>query len=434
LARRRLKNTYFFVKMHLNIIPTPMTETKKIFNLIQKEIQRQRDGLVMIASENYASPAVLAAIGTPLSNKYSEGYPGKRYYTGNQHIDEIESLAQKLALKMFNLNEKEWQANVQPHSGSSANLAAYLGLLKSGDKILAMDLGAGGHLTHGSPVNFSGRLFNFVFYGVDPKTCRLDYREINRLALKHKPKMIVCGATAYTQKIDFKKFGQIAKKTNSLLLADIAHIAGLIIGGAHPSPFPFADVVTFTTHKTLRGPRSAAIICRAPLASAINKAVFPGLQGGPQENIIAAKAICFSEALTPKFKRDQIQTVKNAKALAQTLMENGIKLIAESTENHLVLIDCQPLKISGRTGANLLAETNIYTNANLIPFDPATPLNPSGIRIGTPALTTRGMKEKETKIIGQWIAQILKNPADQQFRRQIKMQVIRLTKKFPIYQ
>ncbi|HPN81231.1 MAG TPA: serine hydroxymethyltransferase [bacterium] len=406
---------------------------QKIFQLITQETKRQQNSLVMIASENYASPNVLKAMGTPLSNKYSEGYPGKRYYTGNQFIDEIETAAQALALKMFGLNNKNWHANVQPHSGSSANLAAYLGLLKPGDKILALDLGAGGHLTHGSPVNFSGQLFNFVHYSVNPRTGKFNYQEIARITKREKPKMIVCGATAYTQKINFKKFGAIAASVNALMLADIAHIAGLIIAKVHPSPFPYADVVTSTTHKTLRGPRSAFIICKKTLAKQIDRAIFPGLQGGPQDHITAAKAVCFQEALSAKFARDQKQTVKNAQTLAQTLIDQGLKLVAESTENHLVLIDCQNLNLSGKQGAELLAEAAIYTNANMIPFDPATPLNPSGIRIGTPALTTRGLKDKEMKQIGQWIAQILHNPADQKLRQQIKQKVSHLTKKFPLY-
>ncbi len=404
-----------------------------IISLIEKEIKRQRESLVMIASENYASMDVLLAMGTPLSNKYSEGYPGKRYYTGNKYIDQIESTAQKLALKMFGLPETKWHANVQPHSGSSANLAVYLGLLNPGDKILGMDLGAGGHLTHGSPVNFSGKLFKFSHYSVNPKTNKFDYDEISRVAQKAKPKLIVCGATAYTQKINFKKFKHIADSVGAYLLADIAHIAGLVIGGVHPSPFPHADIVTTTTHKTLRGPRGAIIICRSELAKPINKAIFPGLQGGPLDNIIAAKALCFNECLSAKFKRDQVMTVKNAETLAKTLTAEGIKLIAESTQNHLILVDCRNLNISGKVGADVLAEAGIYTNANMIPFDPATPLNPSGIRIGAPALTTRGMKAKEMKIIAQWIAIILKNPQDKKLGREIAQNVLKLTKKFPIY-
>lgn len=407
--------------------------TKKIFQLIKQEARRQKNGLVMIASENYASLAVLQAMGSPLSNKYAEGYPGKRYYTGNEVIDKIETEAQRLALKIFGLSEKNWQANVQPHSGASANLAVYLGLLKVGDKILAMDLACGGHLTHGSPVNFSGQLFKFVHYGVSKKTHRLDYGAIEKIAKQEKPKMLVCGATAYPRTIDFKKFRNIADQIDALLLADIAHIAGLVVARAHPSPFPDADVVTTTTHKTLRGPRGAIIICKKELAKAIDKAVFPGLQGGPLENMIAAKAVCFSEALTQKFKKDQRQTIKNAEVLADTLIKNNLKIISNGTDNHLILIDCRPLGIGGKEAANILTETNIFTNANLIPFDPATPLNPSGLRLGTPALTTRGMKEKEMKIIGGWISQILKSPADATLRNQVKKEVWQLTKKFPIY-
>lgn len=407
---------------------------KYIQKLIEKEIARQQNGLVMIASENYASLDVLSAMGTPLSNKYSEGYPGKRYYTGNAIIDQIETIAQDLALKMFGLSSNKWHANVQPHSGSSANMAVYLGLLKPGEKILGLDLGAGGHLTHGSKVNFSGQLFNFSHYSVDPKTNKLDYNEILRIAKREKPKMIVSGATAYTQKIDFKKISQIAQSVGAYHLADISHVAGLVIGKVHPSPFPYADVVTTTTHKTLRGPRSAIIICKSELAKNIDKAVFPGMQGGPLENVIAAKALAFYEATTDKFKKDQKQTVVNAQVLAKVLTSNDLKLVADSTENHLVLVDCRPLNISGKVGAEALAETGIYTNANMIPYDPATPLNPSGIRIGTPALTTRGMREKEMLIIGHWIAAILKDPQNKKLKGEIKNLVNKLTKKFPIYQ
>ncbi len=405
----------------------------KIISLIKQEISRQQTGLVMIASENYASPDVLAAMGTPLSNKYSEGYPGKRYYTGNQYIDDIESLAQELALKIFNLNPQDWHVNVQPHSGSSANLAAYLGLLKTGDTILGMDLGAGGHLTHGSPVNWSGKLFNFVYYTVDSQTHTLDYQEILRVAQKAQPKLIVCGATAYTQLIDFKQFRQIADQVNAYLLADIAHIAGLVVGEVHPSPFPYADVVTTTTHKTLRGPRSAIIICKAELAKAIDTAVFPGMQGGPLDHVTAAKAMCFAEALSSKFKQDQIQTVKNAQVLAQALKDQGLKLIADSTQNHLLLVDCQPLNITGKQAADALARADIYTNANMIPFDPASPLNPSGIRLGTPALTTRGMQEPEMQTIAGWIVQILKDIGNDTLISDLKQQVHKLTKQFPVY-
>lgn len=403
-----------------------------INQLISKETQRQRQGLAMIASENYCSSAVLKAVGSPLSNKYSEGYPGKRYYTGNQFIDEIEIMAQSSCLAMFGLSTNDWHANVQPHSGSSANLAVYMGLLQPGDKILAMDLAQGGHLTHGSPVNFSGRLFKFSHYGVDEKSHLLDYRKIEQLALKIKPKMIVCGATAYPRTIDFQKFSAIAKKSRSLLLADISHIAGLIVAGVHPSPFPYADIVTSTTHKTLGGPRSAFIICRNTLAKDIDKAIFPGLQGGPLENIIAGKAICFQEAQTKKFSAIQRQTVKNSNALAETLLKNHLQLISGGTDNHLLLLDLRTQKISGKEAADLLAEADIYANANMIPYDPATPFQPSGLRLGTAALSSRGMKEKELRLIGLWIAEIIKAPADQKLRQRIKNEVHALTGKFPL--
>ena len=407
--------------------------SQHIQQLIKKELQRQQSSLVMIASENYASPAVLAATGSVLTNKYSEGYPNARYYTGNEFIDQIESAAQSLALKIFELSEKNWHANVQPHSGSSANLAVYNALLKPGDTILAMDLAAGGHLTHGSPVSLTGKLYNFVHYGVDPKTHRLDYKVIEELAVKHQPKLIVCGATAYPRQIDFKKFAAIAKRTNSLLMADIAHIAGLVVGGVHPSPFPHADIVTSTTHKTLGGPRSAIIICKKEYQPAIDRAVFPGMQGGPLDHVIAAKAICFEEALTAKFKQRQQQTIKNTKALAEVLTKRGLSLITNGSDNHLLIIDCRPLNLSGKDGANLLAEAGTYTNANMIPFDTASPRNPSGIRIGTQALATRGLKERELRTIGLWISEILLQPTNKQLRSRIKKEVAVLMKSFPIY-
>lgn len=404
----------------------------KIQKIIALEEARQKRGLVMIASENYSSPDVRKAAGSVLMNKYSEGYPGKRYYTGNQFIDEIEIMAQDLCLKLFNLSADKWRANVQPHSGSSANLAVYLGLLKPGDKILAMDLSQGGHLTHGSPVNFSGKLFTFSHYGVDEKSCRLDYKVIEAQALREKPKMIVCGATAYPREIDFKKFSAIAKKCGAYLLADISHVAGLIKAGAHPSPFPYADIVTSTTHKTLGGPRSAFIISRRELSAAIDKAIFPGLQGGPLENMIAAKAICFSEALSKDFDKRQLQTIKNTRTLSETLTKNGLEIISGGTNNHLLLVDLRPLKIGGRAAADLLSEAEIYVNANMIPFDPASPLNPSGLRIGTAALSTRGMKEKEMKLIGLMISEILKNQDNKKMRDRIKNEVFNLTAKFPL--
>lgn len=410
-----------------------MNTKETIKKLVKQEEKRQQQGLIMIASENYCPPDALKVMGSALSNKYSEGYPGKRYYSGNKYIDQIEVLAQKLCLKMFNLQEDAWHANVQPHSGSSANLGVYLGLLKPGDTILAMDLAQGGHLTHGSPVNFSGKLFKFVHYGVDPKTNLLDYGVIEKLALKEKPKLIVCGATAYPRLIDFKKFGAIAKKANALLLADISHIVGLIIAGVHPSPFPEADIVTSTTHKTLAGPRSAFIVCKDDLAKEIDKAIFPGLQGGPLENIIAAKALCFERAGTREFKKIQAQTIKNSKILANELLKKNYQLVSGGTDNHLLLLDLRPQGISGKQGAEALAEAGIYTNANMIPFDPAPPLKPSGIRLGTPALSTRGMKEAQMKIIAGLIDKVLSNHENTSIKKQVRQDVLQLTKKFPIY-
>jgi len=411
-----------------------MSISPQIFELIRQEVKRQQEGLVMIASENYASEDSLKAIGTPLSNKYSEGYPGKRFYTGNQYIDEIENLAKAEALKMFNLSDQEWATNVQPHSGSSANIAVYMGTLNPGDKIMGSDLSQGGHLTHGSPVNFSGKLFNFVHYGVDENTHLLDYDKIEAMAIAEQPKMIVCGATAYPRTIDFARFRSIADKVGALLMADIAHIIGLIIAGVHPSPFPYADFVTSTTHKTLSGPRSGFVISKIQYAPQIDKAIFPGMQGGPLDNIIAAKAICFSEAQSEEFKAKQIQTVKNCQTLAKKLMDEGIKVITNGTDNHLLLIDCRSVNLLGKVGANLLAEANIYTNFNTVPYDPAKPFNPSGMRMGTAALSTRGMKEEELEIIGGWIAQILKNPEDKNLREEIKTKVKELTLGFPIYE
>ncbi len=406
---------------------------QSIQKLIKLEAKRQQQGLVMIASENYASAQILSAMGSSLSNKYSEGYPGKRYYTGNEVIDQIEQTAQEEALRLFKLSPKKWHANVQPHSGSGANLAVYTALLKTGDTILAMDLSAGGHLTHGSPASVTGKLYNFAHYGVSPKTHTLDYNAIAELAKQHKPKLIVCGATAYPRTIDFKKFSTIAKSCGALLLADISHIAGLIAAGQHPSPFPYADVVTTTTHKTLSGPRSAIIICKQEFTSAINRAVFPGLQGGPLENMIAAKAICFVQAQQPKFKKIQAQTVANTRALATILQKQGIAIVTGGSDNHLLLADCRQYNVNGVQAADALARAQIYTNANMIPFDTGSAREPSGIRIGTAALSTRGMKEREMRIIGLWIAEIIKNPADAKLQSRIKQAVTELTNRFPIY-
>ncbi|MFA6027472.1 MAG: serine hydroxymethyltransferase [Patescibacteria group bacterium] len=415
----------------------------QVAELIDKELGRQREGLVMIPSENFASPAVLEAAGTVLTNKYAEGYPGKRYYTGNEFIDQIEQLAIDRAKELFQAEH----ANVQPHSGSGANMAAYAAVLEPGDKIMGMNLAMGGHLTHGSPVNFSGQAYKFVAYGVRKDTHLLDMDEIRDLAMKEKPKMILSGATAYPRAIDFEKFAQIAKEINAYAMADISHISGLCIAGAHQNPVPSHDIVMTTTTKTLRGPRSAVILSKQEdrlrdlyhpeakknLAQMIDFKVFPCFQGGPLEHIIAAKAVAFKEAMQPEYKEYQRQIVKNAKALAEVFLAGGLKLVSGGTDNHLILIDCTDLGMPGREGANALEAAGIYTNCNMIPYDPRTPFNPSGIRLGTPALTSRGMKEDDMKIVGGLIVQVLKNPKDTNLIAETKKSVKDLTDKFPLY-
>lgn len=401
----------------------------EVGHIIQKEIARQKQGLVMIPSENYASVAVLEAMATPFSNKYAEGYPGKRYYTGTEYVDEIELLAIERAKKLFGAEH----ANVQSNAGSGANLAIYLGLLEIGDKIMGMKLDQGGHLTHGLKVNASGRLFQFVHYGVRKDTEFLDMDEIREIAKKERPKMIVTGATAYPRIFDFKKFKEICDEIGALLLADISHIAGLCISGDHPHPFECADVVMTTTHKTLRGPRSAIILCKEKYAQAIDRAVFPGTQGGPMEHIIAAKAVCFREASSLEFIEYGHQTVKNAQALAQTLLSEGLRLVSGGTDNHLMIIDCIMLKITGKEGSEALAECGIYTNRNSIPFDPRPPFKPSGIRLGTPALTTRGMKEEEMRMVGKIISDVLHQPKNSDVKDRAKKIVKKLCEEFPIY-
>lgn len=401
----------------------------QIANLIKKEAERQKNGLVMIPSENFASPAVLEAIGSVLTNKYAEGYPGRRYYSGNQFIDQIENLAIERAKKLFGAEH----ANVQPHAGVQANMAVYFALLKPGDKILGMDLSCGGHLSHGSQMSFSGKLYNFIHYGVRQNNQQIDYDEVRQIALRERPKMIISGASSYPRQIDFKTFGQIAKEVGAYHLADIAHIAGLIAAKVHPDAIPYSDVVTTTTHKTLRGPRGAIILCQKKYAKEIDKSVFPGSQGGPAENIIAAKAVCFKEALSVNFRKYQKQIIKNARALADSLLANGLKLISGGTDNHLLLIDLTPLNISGKIGQNLLEEVGIYVNRNVIPYDQRKPFDPSGLRLGTPALTTRGMKEKEMKIIGKCIAQILLQPNNAKIKKETQKIVKELTKSFPLF-
>jgi len=401
----------------------------KIYNLIEKEIARQRQGLVLIPSENYASPAVLAAMGTPLSNKYSEGYPGKRYYSGNQFIDEIEKLAIERAKKIFRAEH----ANVQSHSGAQANAAVYLALLKPGDKILGMDLKTGGHLTHGSPVNFSGQIYNFSHYGINPKTERIDFEEVRKKAKKFRPKLIIASTTSYSRKLNFKKFRQVANEVGAYLMADIAHIAGLVIAGLHPHPFPYCDVATSTTHKTLRGPRGGLILSKLNLAEKIDRAVFPGIQGGPLDHVIAAKAVCFLEAMKPSFKKYQEQIIKNAKAMAEEFKKAGVRVISGGTDNHLLVIDISPFGIGSKEIQDELNKVGIYVNRNVIPFDKRPPYNPSGIRLGSPAVTTRGFKEKESREVVRLILELIENINNQKVKNQIAKKVKKLAKQFPIY-
>ncbi|MCD6096874.1 serine hydroxymethyltransferase [bacterium] len=400
-----------------------------VFRFLKQEEQRQKRGLVMIPSENFTSLAVLEALGSCLTNKYSEGYPNFRYYSGNKYIDKIEILAIKRAKELF----KADFANVQPHSGTQANMACYFALLKKGDRVLSMDLNAGGHLSHGAKVSFSGKFFHFIHYGVKKETELIDYEQVEILARKYRPKLIVSGASSYPRKINFRLINNIAHKYGAYHLADIAHIAGLVAAGLHPNPFPWVDLVTLTTQKTLRGPRGGVVLGKKKFEKIINRMVFPGIQGGPFENVIAAKAVCFKQARTLSFKKYQEQVIKNARQLAKVLLKENIRLITGGTDNHLLLIDLRPLKISGLEAERILEETGIYTNRNVIPFDDASPNNPSGLRLGTPALTTRGMKEREMKLIGQLIVRILKNPKNKKVKEDVKKQVIALAKKFPYF-
>jgi glycine hydroxymethyltransferase len=399
----------------------------QLHQLIQQERKRQAEVLELIASENYISDAVLDAMGSILNNKYAEGYPGKRYYAGNEVVDKVEELAQMRTREAFGL-PMDWHVNVQPYSGSPMNLEVYQALLEPGDTVLSLDLAHGGHLTHGSKVNASGKLYNFVHYGVSPKTERLDYMEILKIADRVRPKMILCGFTAYPREIDFEKFREIADKVNALALADISHIAGLIVGGVHPSPIPFFDVVTTTTHKTLRGPRAGIIMCKDKYATAIDKAVFPGMQGGPHENAIAGIAVAMKEAKSAAFRKYAEQIVKNSKALAKALQDFGFRLVSAGTDNHLILLDLTGKNIGGKDAQNLLESAGIVLNRNMIPFDKRTPMDPSGLRLGTAAVTSRGMKEKEMSKIASWIAAVI---TDRSVAPQVKEEVKRFTKKFP---
>ena len=400
---------------------------KEVADAIEQELNRQKNGIELIASENIVSEAVMSAMGTVLTNKYAEGYPGKRYYGGCQCVDVTERIAIERAKKLFGAEH----ANVQPHSGAQANAAVYIALIQPGDTVLGMSLACGGHLTHGSPVNMSGLIYNFVPYGIDDVTHRIDYDKVEELALQHKPKLIVAGASAYPRVIDFERFAEIAKKCSAYLMVDMAHIAGLVAAGLHPSPVPYADVVTTTTHKTLRGPRGGLILCKEELAKKIDKGIFPGMQGGPLMHTISAKAVCFGEALKPEFKEYQKQVIKNADVLAKTLVEEGFDLVSGGTDNHLMLVDLRNFNITGKELENKLDEVNITLNKNAIPNDPQSPFVTSGVRIGTPAVTTRGMKAEDMVTIGKLIklaASDFDNQADF-----IRAEVDKLCKKYPLY-
>lgn len=399
---------------------------KDVFQGIESELKRQREHVELIASENFVSKAVLEAQGSIMTNKYAEGYPGKRYYAGCEYIDVVEDLARERLKKLFNADH----ANVQPHSGANANIGVYAEFLKPGDTVLGMNLSEGGHLTHGSPVNFSGRTYNFEAYGVDEKTERIDYDNVLEIAKKVKPKMIVAGASAYPREIDFKAFGEIAKETGAMLMVDMAHIAGLVATGLHNSPVPYADIVTTTTHKTLRGPRGGAILCKEEHAKRIDKGIFPGLQGGPLEHVIAAKAVCFKEALDPSYKEYMEQVKKNAAAMAEVFNEEGIRLVSGGTDNHLLLIDVRGLNLTGKAAEEMLSEVNITSNKNTIPMDPESPFVTSGVRIGTPAMTTRGMKEEDMKYIAKLMCDRLK---ERRPVTEIKDNVLEVLKTFPLY-
>jgi glycine hydroxymethyltransferase len=402
----------------------------EIYAAIKHELERQQENLELIASENIVSPAVLEAAGSVMTNKYAEGYPAARWYNGCEYVDDAERLAIERLKKIFGAEH----ANVQAHSGSQANMAVYMAVLNHGDTILAMDLACGGHLTHGLKINFSGRTYKVVSYKVDPKTELIDMNEVERLALEHKPRMIVAGYSAYSRVLDFKRFREIADKVKAFLFVDMAHFAGLVAAGIHPSPVPYAQFVTSTTHKTLRGPRGGIILCRQEFAKKIDSAIFPGTQGGPLMHIIAAKAVAFQEALTPEFKVYQEQIVKNAKALATALEKLGYRIVSGGTDNHLFMVDLRPKNITGKEAATLLDKVRITVNKNLIPFDPQPPTVTSGIRVGTPALTTRGMKEAEMATVAELMDQAIVNRNDPAALDRVQAGVRKLTARFPIYQ
>ena len=415
----------------MDLLTNLKTVDPEIQKAIDQELSRQREKLEMIASENIVSTAVMQAQGSILTNKYAEGYPGKRYYGGCEYVDIVEQLAIDRAKKLFGAK----YANVQPHSGAQANTAVYFALLQPGDTILGMNLTDGGHLTHGSPVNISGKYFKIIPYGVDKETERIDYDELERLAKEHQPKLIVGGASAYSRVIDFERMAQIAKSVGAYLMIDMAHIAGLVAAGLHPSPVPYADVVTTTTHKTLRGPRGGLILCRdAEFGKQFNKAIFPGIQGGPLMHVVAAKAVAFKEALSDEFKVYQQQVLDNAKALADELVKKGFRIVSGGTDNHLMLVDLRSKNITGKEAQFLLDEIGITANRNTIPFEPLSPFVTSGIRLGTPALTTRGLKEEDIREVADIIADVIENREDSAVIEAAKAKVQAICKKFPLYE
>ena len=415
----------------MDLLTNLKTVDPEIQKAIDQELSRQREKLEMIASENIVSTAVMQAQGSILTNKYAEGYPGKRYYGGCEYVDIVEQLAIDRAKKLFGAE----YANVQPHSGAQANTAVYFALLQPGDTILGMNLTDGGHLTHGSPVNISGKYFKIIPYGVDKETERIDYDELERLAKEHQPKLIVGGASAYSRVIDFERMAQIAKSVGAYLMIDMAHIAGLVAAGLHPSPVPYADVVTTTTHKTLRGPRGGLILCRdAEFGKQFNKAIFPGIQGGPLMHVIAAKAVAFKEALSDEFKVYQQQVLDNAKALADELVKKGFRIVSGGTDNHLMLVDLRSKNITGKEAQFLLDEIGITANRNTIPFEPLSPFVTSGIRLGTPALTTRGLKEEDIREVADIIADVIENREDSAVIEAAKAKVQAICKIFPLYE
>ena len=405
------------------------SQDPKVFAAISKETDRQEYGLEMIASENYTSKAVMQAQGSVMTNKYAEGYPNKRYYGGCEFVDETEQLAIDRALELFGADH----ANVQPHSGSQANLAVFLAALKTGDTIMGMDLSNGGHLTHGSPVNVSGLLYNIVPYGIDPQTHRINYDQLKSLALEHKPKLIIAGYSAYPRELDFAAYKEVADSIGATLMVDMAHFAGLVAGGVHPSPVPYADFVTTTTHKTLRGPRGGMILCKEEWAKKVNSRIFPGIQGGPLEHVIAGKAVAFGEALKPEFKTYSEQVVKNAKALAGHMLEFGYDLVTGGTDNHLILMDLTKNDLTGKLAEAQLDKAAITVNKNTVPNETKSPFVTSGIRVGTPALTTRGMKESEMQLVAQWIHEVLSDPENETVLSSVRGKVKELCQQFPLY-